>query len=115
MILPRFSNMARSAALRPAAALRVQRAGIATSMPRFSEPTASEQAAKADAYRKHHDHEDLQKETVAQHTKDRRADRITSSPNNAPTESEDVAHASKHSDDPKTLQKETVKKASGHH
>lgn len=78
------------------------------------EPTVSEQAAKADAYCKHHSHEDLQKETVAHHIQSRRADKVTSSPNDSPTESEDISHSTKHPGSPEELQKETVKKAGNH-
>lgn len=47
----------------------------------YSTPTQSEEAAKADAYHKHHDKEQMQKDTVHAHTHERRPDKITASPN----------------------------------
>ncbi|PWN19070.1 hypothetical protein BCV69DRAFT_284666 [Microstroma glucosiphilum] len=76
----------------------------------YSGPTTSEEAAKADKHHKHHDKEQMQKETLADHAEGRRADKHTASPNDAPTESEDVAHAHKSNKGPKELQEETAKK-----
>lgn len=88
-------------------------------LPFDQKPTTSEEASKADLHHKHSTHEDLQSHTVRSHAEERRADKVTASPNEAPTESEDVAHALRgdqgNHDDPKTLQEKTVKKASGNH
>ncbi|CAO1634022.1 unnamed protein product [Jaminaea pallidilutea] len=119
---PRIAMAARGPATRIAVAapLRARTAAaFSTSSTRFSKPTTSEEASKADLHHKHSTHEDLQSHTVRSHAQERRADKVTASPNEAPTESEDVAHALRgdqgNHDDPKTLQEKTVRKASGNH
>lgn len=47
----------------------------------YSGPTMSEEASKADKDHEHHDKEQMQKETLADHAEDRRADKHTASPN----------------------------------
>ncbi|CAO1613856.1 unnamed protein product [Sympodiomycopsis kandeliae] len=112
MIFPRSITPA-IRAVRATSSLTAARPSAVSSVRFYSGPTHSEEAAKADAYKKDHTPEQLQEETVEHHTKTRRADKVTASPNNQPTESEDAAHARHDKDDVETLQKKTANKMQG--
>ncbi|TKY88012.1 hypothetical protein EX895_003108 [Sporisorium graminicola] len=70
----------------------------------LNKDTHSGASVKADKHSK--DPHTLQKET----TQAANSGKVTASPSDAPTQSEDAVHAEKHSKSPKQLQKETAKK-----
>ncbi|PWN27346.1 hypothetical protein BDZ90DRAFT_176071 [Jaminaea rosea] len=114
MTFSRFLVSSSRAALaaRPATSAHLARAApLSTSAIRLSKPTESEQASKAH----HHERtpEELQHETARSHAKERNDEsKMSSSPNDTPTESEDVAHAHRNHEheSPETLAHKTTKK-----
>lgn len=82
MIFPRTAlRLATTAAPRRAVVAQPRLAATVSAIRAYSGPTQSEEAAKADAYHDHKDHKDMQKETVEKHGHERRADKVTASPN----------------------------------